>query len=197
MTRRGRKGNQGLDSETETFKGTGGEMKERPNAICNETIQASTEYSINMMVVDGGEGERRRLLRRQKRRASGASLILPNMGCTRQYLAPPWENYPFPFFYFVLVILSFSVWNIIFFLSFSLILSQFLQSLHLSSTPSVTLGTDLGVATQISKLHILLHIPLHVTGSVDFCQIKICTTFNVRMPRETIVAKLSRLFRLI
>lgn len=57
MTRRGRKGNQGLDSETETFKGTGGEMKERPNAICNETIQASTEYSINMMVVDGGEGE--------------------------------------------------------------------------------------------------------------------------------------------
>lgn len=104
---------------------------------------------------------------------------------------------PFPFFYFVLVILSFSVWNIIFFLSFSLILSQFLQSLHLSSTPSVTLGTDLGVATQISILHILLHIPLHVTGSVDFCQIKICTTFNVRMPRETIVAKLSRLFRLI
>lgn len=140
--------------------------------------------------------KRRRLLRRQKRRASGASLILPNMGCTSTRLFVFWRHLgglpfflPFSslflsliFFLYGVLILDVECFCLILshFIPFSIFYFLYLQylHLHLSSTPSVTLGTDLGLATwQRSKLHIILHIPLLVIGSVDFCQIKICTTW--------------------
>lgn len=71
-------------------------MKERPNAIC-KTIDAS------MAVFDRyddcrwrGEEKRKAFAKAKAERASGASLILPNMGCTRQVF---WRHlggwYPF------------------------------------------------------------------------------------------------------
>jgi hypothetical protein len=127
-------------------------MKERPNAIC-KTLDASTAVFDRYGEDCRWRGERRgRLLRRQKRRASGASLILPNMGCTRQVF---WRHlgglYPFFSLFYSLIVFSdlyfmqlYSSFGFFYFISFSIFCSI---HLHLSSTPSVTLGTDLGVAT--------------------------------------------------
>jgi hypothetical protein len=102
---------------------------------------------------DGGEVEEKKALRRQKRRASGASLILPNMGCTRLFLYFGATLGVYPFFSLFLSLIFIGVRSLDL-ECFSLILSHFITfiylqylHLHLSSTPSVTLGTDLGLAT--------------------------------------------------
>lgn len=176
MTRRGRKGNQESDSDSdgETFLRKG-EMKERPNAIC-KTIDASTavfdRYDEDCRW--RGEEKRKAFAKAKAERASGASLILPNMGCTRQVF---WRHLgglvPFllPFFtpliVFEVIDLDFRtiiIPSLFFFFSFSYFIAFaiFCKSLHLhlSSNPPLSHWVPTS-ELPLDKNQNLLHIPLH------------------------------------
>lgn len=162
----------------------GREMKERPNAICNETIDASTQYSIRWWRLSmEGKGREEEGFAKAKAESVRCLLNITKYGLypTQRHLAPPWGIYPsLPFFPCCFGDSSVLVRNIVFFVYSHLSHFRSLQSLSSTRPFSVTLGTDLGVATRISKLHILLHIPLHAIGSIDNCQIIIRTTRDDR-----------------
>lgn len=178
MTRRGRKGNQESDSDSdsdgETFLRKG-EMKERPNAIC-KTIDASTavfdRYDEDCRW--RGEEKRKAFAKAKAERASGASLILPNMGCTRQVF---WRHlggwYPFfSLFLLPLLFLKWLIWIFVqllfrlcffcFFFSYFIAFAIFCKSLHLhlSSNPPLSHWVPTS-ELPLDKNQNLLHIPLH------------------------------------
>ena len=119
-------------------------------------------------------------------------------------LAPPWGLVPFllPFFTLILFLLIYRDFCIIiffFFPSYFIVFSLFCKylHLHLSSTPSCHIGYRPRSCHLIKiKICFAYHYIL-ATGSVDFCQARLCTTYIICMPRETIVANPSRLCRLI
>lgn len=131
-------------------------MKERPNAIC-KTIDASTavydRYDGGLSMEGGREEEgfcEGKSGERERERESVRCLL--NITKYGLYPTSIWRHlgglYPFfSLFYslIVLVIYLDFVYGVQLYSSFVFYTLQI--SLHLSSTPSVTLGTDLGVAT--------------------------------------------------
>lgn len=184
MTRRGRKGNQesesDSDSEGETFLRKG-EMKERPNAIC-KTIDASTavfdRYDEDCRW--RGEEKRKAFAKAKAERASGASLILPNMGCTRQVF---WRHlgglYPVFSLFLTYCFSDLSVFLFNYILCFFLPLFIF-YILQISSSSSV-LDPLCHIGYQPRSCHltkIKICFAYHyilATRSGDFCQVKICS----------------------